>query len=136
MPGSSGGYAEYRWYLLLITPLWLSSPSITAAVVGRIAVAALNIASASPASACRCLGSQARAFANQSYNSTKSPATSMPASHSGKPLGDLGLVPSRMRCMATAVRNTRSEEHTSELQSLMRTSYAVSCLKKKKLHNK
>src|SRR3546814_3108092 len=28
---------------------------------------------------------------------------------------------------------TRSEEHTSELQSLMRTSYAVFCLKKKKL---
>src|SRR3546814_7090921 len=33
----------------------------------------------------------------------------------------------------------RSEEHTSELQSLMRISYAVFCLKKKKqkvLHNK
>src|SRR3546814_9522261 len=29
-------------------------------------------------------------------------------------------------------RSTRSEEHTSELQSLMRTSYAVFCLKKKK----
>src|SRR3546814_10421391 len=28
----------------------------------------------------------------------------------------------------------RSEEHTSELQSLMRISYAVSCLKKKALH--
>src|SRR3546814_2467153 len=28
--------------------------------------------------------------------------------------------------------NPRSEEHTSELQSLMRTSYAVFCLKKKK----
>src|SRR3546814_4126088 len=28
---------------------------------------------------------------------------------------------------------TRSEEHTSELQSLMRTSYAVFCLKKKKI---
>src|SRR3546814_1227789 len=28
--------------------------------------------------------------------------------------------------------NRRSEEHTSELQSLMRTSYAVFCLKKKK----
>src|SRR3546814_4490251 len=28
--------------------------------------------------------------------------------------------------------NFRSEEHTSELQSLMRTSYAVFCLKKKK----
>src|SRR3546814_5830538 len=29
----------------------------------------------------------------------------------------------------------RSEEHTSELQSLMRTSYAVFCLKKNKNHN-
>src|SRR3546814_1527763 len=28
-------------------------------------------------------------------------------------------------------RSVRSEEHTSELQSLMRTSYAVFCLKKK-----
>src|SRR3546814_6858364 len=31
-------------------------------------------------------------------------------------------------------KSTRSEEHTSELQSLMRISYAVFCLKKKKLH--
>src|SRR3546814_2088277 len=31
-------------------------------------------------------------------------------------------------------RNLRSEEHTSELQSLMRISYAVFCLKKKKCH--
>src|SRR3546814_7527008 len=30
---------------------------------------------------------------------------------------------------------TRSEEHTSELQSLMRISYAVFCLKKKKQQN-
>src|SRR3546814_6334235 len=30
----------------------------------------------------------------------------------------------------------RSEEHTSELQSLMRISYAVFCLKKKKRHTK
>src|SRR3546814_1235372 len=29
-------------------------------------------------------------------------------------------------------RHARSEEHTSELQSLMRISYAVFCLKKKK----
>src|SRR3546814_10106678 len=45
--------------------------------------------------------------------------------------------------MAAAVKNTvrhldqpldRSEEHTSELQSLMRISYAVFCLKKKKQH--
>src|SRR3546814_1776468 len=32
--------------------------------------------------------------------------------------------------------NSRSEEHTSELQSLMRISYAVFCLKKKKLKQK
>src|SRR3546814_1043730 len=31
-------------------------------------------------------------------------------------------------------RHCRSEEHTSELQSLMRISYAVFCLKKKKKH--
>src|SRR3546814_19266002 len=32
---------------------------------------------------------------------------------------------------ATSSCSTRSEEHTSELQSLMRISYAVFCLKKK-----
>src|SRR3546814_6087729 len=32
-------------------------------------------------------------------------------------------------------RTGRSEEHTSELQSLMRISYAVFCLKKKKTQN-
>src|SRR3546814_1628638 len=31
--------------------------------------------------------------------------------------------------------HVRSEEHTSELQSLMRISYAVFCLKKKKKNN-
>src|SRR3546814_5276243 len=34
--------------------------------------------------------------------------------------------------LATSKMMTRSEEHTSELQSLMRISYAVFCLKKKK----
>src|SRR3546814_8301860 len=38
---------------------------------------------------------------------------------------------------AMAVRIVRSEEHTSELQSLMRISYAVFCLKKKhKIRNR
>src|SRR3546814_6022044 len=41
----------------------------------------------------------------------------------------LGSVNGRMRHNA---RWARSEEHTSELQSLMRISYAVFCLKKKK----
>src|SRR3546814_5236498 len=35
------------------------------------------------------------------------------------------------RAGAAFCRRTRSEEHTSELQSLMRISYAVFCLKKK-----
>src|SRR3546814_4289989 len=34
--------------------------------------------------------------------------------------------------LISTCRAARSEEHTSELQSLMRTSYAVFCLKKKK----
>src|SRR3546814_4514096 len=34
------------------------------------------------------------------------------------------------------LRDRRSEEHTSELQSLMRISYAVFCLKKKKINTK
>src|SRR3546814_10159648 len=37
---------------------------------------------------------------------------------------------SRAACRPAA-ENSRSEEHTSELQSLMRISYAVFCLKKK-----
>src|SRR3546814_10319885 len=36
------------------------------------------------------------------------------------------------RCDTGDCRGRRSEEHTSELQSLMRISYAVFCLKKKK----
>src|SRR3546814_7130139 len=35
--------------------------------------------------------------------------------------------------MSAATTRARSEEHTSELQSLMRISYAVFCLKKKKI---
>src|SRR3546814_3964428 len=36
----------------------------------------------------------------------------------------------------TRLGSNRSEEHTSELQSLMRISYAVFCLKKKKKQHK
>src|SRR3546814_7998078 len=41
---------------------------------------------------------------------------------------------SRPACPGQRVRAGRSEEHTSELQSLMRISYAVFCLKKKHEH--
>src|SRR3546814_4982543 len=48
--------------------------------------------------------------------------------------------PARRRLISDCARRgrggiARSEEHTSELQSLMRISYAVFCLKKKKKKN-
>src|SRR3546814_7543839 len=53
----------------------------------------------------------------------------MAASASGR-VHAFGIWP---RSSAKSARwHRRSEEHTSELQSLMRTSYAVFCLKKKK----
>src|SRR3546814_4700133 len=51
-----------------------------------------------------------------------------PASFGAREHGD-------MERMLRATINHRSEEHTSELQSLMRISYAVFCLKKKINHN-
>src|SRR3546814_7978952 len=41
-----------------------------------------------------------------------------------------------MRRPVVSAPRLRSEEHTSELQSLMRISYAVFCLKKKNKHKK
>src|SRR3546814_10706846 len=46
-----------------------------------------------------------------------------------------GVTDSGTMLRAATVVTTRSEEHTSELQSLMRISYAVFCLKKKNSHN-
>src|SRR3546814_8489745 len=48
---------------------------------------------------------------------------------------DLPPEPSRSAYLRSALRllGERSEEHTSELQSLMRKSYAVFCLKKKNI---
>src|SRR3546814_4962391 len=40
------------------------------------------------------------------------------------------------RSSGSCGQSARSEEHTSELQSLMRISYAVFCLKKKKINKK
>src|SRR3546814_10711660 len=52
----------------------------------------------------------------------------------GRPAGGAGE--HRLSGLAYDVRrgSRRSEEHTSELQSLMRISYAVFCLKKKNKH--
>src|SRR3546814_1487531 len=49
---------------------------------------------------------------------------------SGRLRGACGPCPRYRACCPGG----RSEEHTSELQSLMRISYAVFCLKKKKKH--
>src|SRR3546814_10689989 len=52
-------------------------------------------------------------------------------------LGDVGEDADRVRELLGRRQHAvqRSEEHTSELQSLMRISYAVFCLKKKKQYN-
>src|SRR3546814_2734557 len=47
----------------------------------------------------------------------------------------VGLVHYLYHRSTTSIADVRSEEHTSELQSLMRISYAVFCLKKKKKNN-
>src|SRR3546814_1521701 len=41
-----------------------------------------------------------------------------------------------LRKLLARTRHIRSEEHTSELQSLMRISYAVFCLKKKNKYHR
>src|SRR3546814_1587231 len=46
--------------------------------------------------------------------------------------GKTGACSRAANAASALIRNDRSEEHTSELQSLMRISYAVFCLKKKK----
>src|SRR3546814_5174833 len=51
----------------------------------------------------------------------------------GAVLGEAGFFGQRRTANVQALTSVRrSEEHTSELQSLMRISYAVFCLKKKK----
>src|SRR3546814_10882254 len=47
----------------------------------------------------------------------------------------LDLLPAVAELVPGADEDGRSEEHTSELQSLMRISYAVFCLQKKKKTN-
>src|SRR3546814_6629700 len=50
----------------------------------------------------------------------------------GKGLGEGRAARDLLTNRRTVAEGARSEEHTSELQSLMRISYAVFCLKKKK----
>src|SRR3546814_4934373 len=60
-------------------------------------------------------------------------ACACPTRGTGATILARGEAASRRRCSCPQrTGDDRSEEHTSELQSLMRISYAVFCLKKKK----
>src|SRR3546814_8406985 len=57
-----------------------------------------------------------------------SPPLALPGLDLGR--GDGGIAPGKRELFLLRPVGLRSEEHTSELQSLMRISYAVFCLKK------
>src|SRR3546814_3080678 len=69
------------------------------------------------------------AILRRSSSNTSSASRTRPASASSRPRF---IDPSNIRRSSSSRKSWRSEEHTSELQSLMRISYAVFCLKKKK----
>src|SRR3546814_1421091 len=58
-------------------------------------------------------------------------AQNMPRAATAPPITAVRYRPAVTTRGLPALRSRRSEEHTSELQSLMRISYAVFCLKKK-----
>src|SRR3546814_8947810 len=58
-------------------------------------------------------------------------ANGTPAIAEPPPVEELGKAPSSAETLSRAW-GARSEEHTSELQSIMRRTYAVFCLQKKK----
>src|SRR3546814_7053845 len=60
----------------------------------------------------------------------------MPVQLSRELLARFGREPTTLLALAGLGAQERSEEHTSELQSLMRISYAVFCLKKQNKQNK
>src|SRR3546814_2376013 len=62
-------------------------------------------------------------------SSTRASRQSAGKHSASRPRGQCGAT---RRAAVSEARSKRSEEHTSELQSLMRISYAVFCLKKKK----
>src|SRR3546814_4667207 len=72
-----------------------------------------------------------------SFQANEAVATVSPPSRNRKPRVPLIVASSSVpdahqTCRPAWMKRSRSEEHTSELQSLMRISYAVFCLKKNK----
>src|SRR3546814_10530918 len=64
------------------------------------------------------------------------PAAIASSKHAIRFRAPVALMPTCSARPTAYARSFRSEEHTSELQSLMRISYAVFCLKKKRITNK
>src|SRR3546814_10875639 len=69
------------------------------------------------------------------YADFQNPALEDVAKLAGMSYAKVGRAEELGDVVAKMVKTSRSEEHTSELQSLMRISYAVFCLKKKKQQN-
>src|SRR3546814_5640586 len=72
---------------------------------------------------------------NRSASDASESSMSAGASHPGKWRPDTKRCATGPREVNCSQRARRSEEHTSELQSLMRNSYAVFWLKKKQKNN-
>src|SRR3546814_9362929 len=66
------------------------------------------------------------------FRAVRAPHTSR--EYTSRPISSVPIQCAADGGLRTAIQ--RSEEHTSELQSLMRISYAVFCLKKKKKQSK
>src|SRR3546814_9358852 len=77
----------------------------------------------------------ARACAGKTGNAARAARMTTPnfkkAFPSTASAGPANIPPLRLAAASESADGKRSEEHTSELQSLMRISYAVFCLKKK-----
>src|SRR3546814_15287507 len=109
-------------------------------LVGAAAFRGLTAASRSEAGAAASVTSRPSArFAGAKFavrTATVPTATATIASPPNNIIRVLAIAPSPVReepmDQLTCMLARRSEEHTSELQSLMRISYAVFCLKKKK----
>src|SRR3546814_10694959 len=77
-------------------------------------------------------GDPVRALADQRRRALQHPPTLVRPDAPPMAESPLRRVERAIEIVVGRMRHLRSEEHTSELQSLMRISYAVFCLKKKK----
>src|SRR3546814_2528546 len=104
-----------------------NSPQPAARTRGRVRAAACVVRA-------RFRPSSTVAAANRRASSSSRKRPGSPARRNGSiPRSSTWTSTARCRrCCCVTCRAIRSEEHTSELQSLMRISYAVFCLKKKK----